>query len=184
MGALFFVTIIGIPLAVMVFMTSWLMAFVGFLVMGVWLGDLLLRRGRSPDVGRPVGSAVLGVLLLLVLGLIPLVSLFVGWFGFGTVALNSWRALMGRGGDGPPSADMQGADLPGQQQGWGQQPPPQQPGWGQQPPPQQPGWGQQPPPQQPGWGQQPPPQQPGWGQQPPPAGPPPGWGQQPPPQSR
>ena len=120
-AALLFVTVIGIPLGVMVFGVLWLMAFVGFLVMGVWLGDLLLRRGRSPDDGRPIGSAVLGLFLLLIVSVIPLVALVVGWFGLGTVTLNAWRSLTGSGRSETTAGTTSGEWL-GQPPGWGQQP--------------------------------------------------------------
>ena len=61
-----FITVIGIPLGFFVLMTLGLAAFIGFVAMGVWLGDLLLRRGRAPGEGRPIGSALLGLFLLLV----------------------------------------------------------------------------------------------------------------------
>ena len=160
-------------------MTLGLAAFIGFVAMGVWLGDMLLRRGRAPGEGRPIGSALLGLFLLLVLSIIPLVSFFVGWFALGTVTLSFWRALVGRDDRYPPPAGMQADPAwPSQQPGWGT-PAPQV--YGQQPPAGQPaGWGQQPPAgPPPGWGQQPPAGPPaGWGQQPP-AGPPAGWGQPP-----
>jgi len=189
LAALLFVTVIGIPLGVMVFGVLWLMAFVGFLVMGVWLGDLLLRRGRSPDDGRPIGSAVLGLLLLLIASVIPLVALFVGWFGLGTVTLNAWRSLRGSGPFGTPAAVGSGGEWSSQRPGWGEPPGFPQPQHGQAPP----GWGQPAPPAgpPPGWGQPAPPAGPppagppaGWGQPAPPAGPPPagppaGWGQPP-----
>ena len=158
-GVLLFVTVIGIPLGILVLMTLGVAAFIGFVAMGVWLGDLLLRRGRGPADGRPIGSALLGLFLLLIVGIVPLVSFFVGWFALGTVTLSFWRALTGRvDGYLPPGATPDPA-WPGQQPAW--VPPAAAPrllGWGQQPPAGPP---------------------PGWGQQPP-AGPPPGWGQLPP----
>ncbi len=184
-GIILFVTVIGIPLGVLVLMSLGLAALLGYIVMGIWLGDLLLRRGRSVSDGRPIGSALLGIFLLLIVSVIPLVSFFVGWFGLGTVTLNVWRALVGRGGvDETGSGEPAWASLPptwatppGGATGW-QAPPPQAPqGWGQPPttgtPPS--GWGTPgaPSPGTQPWGQQQPPA----GQ--PPAGPPPGWGQPP-----
>ncbi len=82
-GVVLFVTVIGIPLGVLVLMTLGLAAFLGYIVMGIWLGDLLLRRGRAANDGRPIGSALLGIFLLLIVSVIPLVSFLVGWFGLG-----------------------------------------------------------------------------------------------------
>jgi hypothetical protein len=180
-GAVLFVTVIGIPLGVLVFMILGLAAFVGYLVMGVWLGDLLLRRGRSPNEGRPIGSALLGLFLLLIASVIPLVSFFVGWFGLGTVMLNAWRSFTGRGGQAPGGYATD-TGWGGQQPGWAS-PPTTQTSWTPPPVPAgpPPGWGA---PQAGAPGQQPPqgwvqPQPPAPPAPPPPAGPPPGWGQPP-----
>jgi len=175
LGTLFFVTVIGIPLGVLVFVALWLAGFVGFLVMGVWLGELILHRGRTNPGGRPIGAALLGLFLLLIASVIPLVSFFAGWFGLGTVTLNAWRALRGRGGsDQPQAAIAASPGWPGPSQGWGPQPGASQP---------QPGWSPPPGPAAPppGWGT-PPAGSPGpqaWGRPQPPSGPPPGWVQPP-----
>jgi hypothetical protein len=173
-GVLLFVTVIGIPLGFLILLALCLAAFIGFVAMGVWLGDMLLRRGRNPGEGRPIASALLGLFLLLVASVIPLVSFFVGWFALGTVTLSFWRALTGRDDRYPPAAGVYADPAwPGQQPGWGTSPVATQTGWTPQPgpapaPPAPPAWGPQPPAGPP----------PGWGQQPPP-GPPPGWGQPP-----
>ncbi len=183
LGVIFFITVIGIPLGVMVFLTLGLALFVGYVAMGIWLGDLLLRRGRTPGDGRPVGSALLGLFLLLIASIIPLVSFFVGWFGLGTVTLNAWRAMAGRGGGQPSGTVVTDTGWTGQQPGWGPPPGTAQPGWGQQGG-AQPGWPPPPAGSTPaGWGTppagSPTPQGQQWGQPQPPAGPPPGWGQPP-----
>ena len=158
-GVVLFITVIGIPLGFLVLMTLGLAAFIGFVAMGVWLGDMILRRGRTPVEGRPIGSAFLGLFLLLILSFIPLVSFFVGWFALGTVTLTFWRALVGRDdGDPTPAGAGPGPGWPGQQPAW--VPPPLAP---------QPGWTPQAAPPQAGPPQAGPPQ----------AGPPLGWGQPP-----
>ena len=183
LGVILFITVIGIPLGVLVFLTLGLALFIGYVVMGIWLGDLLLRRGRAPGDGRPVGSALLGLFLLLIASIIPLVSFFVGWFGLGTVTLNAWRAMAGRGGGQPSGTVVTDTGWTGQQPGWGPPPGTAQPGWGQQGG-AQPGWPPPPAGSTPaGWGTppagSPTPQGQQWGQPQPPAGPPPGWGQPP-----
>ena len=179
LGVVLFVTVVGIPLGFLVFMMLGLAAFIGFVAMGVWLGDMLLHRGRSAVDGRPIGSALLGLFLLLIVSAIPLVSFFIGWFALGAVTLAFWRALTGGDDRYPPAAGTPyDPAWPGQQPAWVTPQGPQ--AWGQQPPSGPPlGWGQQPPPAgpPPGWGQQPPSGQPP--AVPPPAGPPPGWGQPP-----
>ena len=173
LGVLLFVTVIGIPLGFFLLMALGLAAFIGFVAMGVWLGDLLLRRGRAPSDGRPIGSALLGLFLLLILSIVPLVSFFVGWFALGTVTLAFWRALTGGDDRNQPPAGLADPAWPGQQPTWATPQAPAQTGWTPQP-----GWGQQPPAgPPPGWGQQPPTAPPPAA--PPAGGPPPGWGQPP-----
>lgn len=201
LGGLLFVTVVGIPLALLLWLLGAFAVFVGYIALGVWLGDLLLRRGRRPDEGKPIASVLLGLVLLIVVGFVPLVSLFAAWFALGTATLNGWRSFRARGGGSAAPAGGDGAPgggdpawgapgqptwtgdprAPGTQTGWTPPPASGTPaGWGQ-PQAGQPGWGQpqagQSQPGQPGWGQP----QAGWGQRPvpPPAGQQPGWGQAP-----
>jgi hypothetical protein len=167
-AALLMATVVGIPLGIGLLFVWGLIGFLGYLVVGIWLGERILRR----QGGRPYAAAFLGILILLIAGIIPLVSFIVWWIGLGAVTLDGWRVLRrtavpAGAGMAPPYVPPPGYWGPGggwappPDQGWGT---PQQPGWGQPP-----GWG--PPPDQ-GWGT---PQQPGWGQ-PPAPGQGPEWG--------
>jgi hypothetical protein len=144
------VTIVGLPLAIGLGLMWGFVAFLGWLVVGLWIGERILSRSRT--AARPYGAAVLGVLILMLVSWIPFVNVIAWWFGLGAVTLAGWRVL--RSGGEPPVAAG----------GWGQ--PYAMPPYGQvygQPPYGQPPYAPPPPP--PGYW---PPQQ---------GGPPPAWPQ-------
>ena len=100
LGVLFLLTIVGIPTAFAI----WLgvmpaFAFLGYLVVGIWLGDWLVSRHRG--VGHPYLAAFLGVLILAVAGLIPVLGGIVGFLaaflGGGALALLAWKGLRSDG---------------------------------------------------------------------------------------
>jgi hypothetical protein len=167
------VTIVGIPLAIGLAIMWGLVAFLGYLVVGLWIGQRILSRSRTAT--RPYGAAVVGVLILILLSWVPLVSPLAMWFGLGAVTLAGWRTL--RSGGTPPMAAGSGGYYG---QTWQAPPPYGQPVYGQPPygqaPYGQPPYGQPPyappPPQQ---GYAPPPQQGYW--PPEQGGPPAGWPQ-------
>ena len=105
-------TVVGLPigLGLFVFILPTL-AFLGYLVCGIRLGDVAMRRMRSPGAPeRPFLAAALGLFLLPVLGMIPVLG---GWVtmgavigGSGAVLLATWRGGRTRGPhDAPVPAD-------------------------------------------------------------------------------
>ena len=96
-------TLIGAALGVGILIALWpLVAFVGYLVAGIWIGDWVLQQ-RRPAVSRerPYLAAVIGLLILQALSLVPvlgIVSALVSLFGFGAVVLLAWRTLRAGGG--------------------------------------------------------------------------------------
>ena len=104
-------TLIGAALGVGILIALWpLVAFVGYLVAGIWIGDWVLQQ-RRPAVARerPYLAAVIGLLILQALGLIPvlgIVGMLLSLFGFGAVVLLAWRTL--RAG-GAPNVTVTGA---------------------------------------------------------------------------
>jgi hypothetical protein len=107
--ALLSVTIVGIPLAIGLGVLWAFAAFLGYITVGVWIGERILSRARS--AARPYGAAFLGVLILMLLSWIPIVTAVAMWFGLGAVTLAGWRVL--RGGGVPPVP-------PGYGEPWGQ----------------------------------------------------------------
>jgi hypothetical protein len=92
------VTIVGIPLAMGLAVLWAFAAFLGYITVGLWIGERILSRARMAS--RPYGAAFLGVLILMLLSWIPLVTAVAMWFGLGAVSLAGWRVL--RGGGIPP----------------------------------------------------------------------------------
>ena len=96
-------TLIGAALGVGILIALWpLVAFVGYLVAGIWIGDWVLQQRRRPvSRERPYLAAVIGLLILQALSLVPvlgIVSALVSLFGFGAVVLLAWRTLRAGGG--------------------------------------------------------------------------------------
>ena len=88
-------TVIGAPLAFGVAFGLWpLAAFIGYLVAGIAIGDWIVGR-LSPGVSRerPYLAAVVGLLVLELVGIVPLVSGIATLFGYGAVLLLAWRTL-------------------------------------------------------------------------------------------
>jgi hypothetical protein len=96
---LLFVTVVGIPLAVGLLFLWGVTAFLGWLVAGLWLGQLILSRSRT--AARPYGAAFLGVIVLMLISLIPFVGPIMSLLGLGAVTLAGWRVL--RAGGTPPA---------------------------------------------------------------------------------
>ncbi|HUG47026.1 MAG TPA: hypothetical protein VMP67_01305 [Candidatus Limnocylindria bacterium] len=90
-------TIFGLPLALSLLFFIWpTLAFVGYLVGAIWLGEWVLRAmGRTAPAERPYLGAVVSLLLAMLLGLVPLVTAIISIFGLGAVTVAGWRTLGG-----------------------------------------------------------------------------------------
>jgi hypothetical protein len=93
-------TIIGTPTGIAILLgLAPVMAFLGYLVTGIWIGDWLVSRHRG--VGHPYLAAFLGVLILAVVGVVPVLGGFVGFLsaflGGGALALLGWKAFRSDG---------------------------------------------------------------------------------------
>jgi hypothetical protein len=98
-AALSIVTIIGAPigLAVLLFVLP-TVAYFGWIVAAIWTGDWLLMRHRGPyEAERPYQAAVLGVIVLGLVGIVPVAGPIVGaiasLFGYGSLLLLAWRTF-------------------------------------------------------------------------------------------
>jgi hypothetical protein len=92
-------TIIGLPagLGLLVVVLP-AIAFIGYIVAAIWLGEWLLgRREGAVPAERPYAAATVGLIVAFVLGLVPLVSAVLSVLGFGAVVLAAWRTFRGRG---------------------------------------------------------------------------------------
>ena len=97
-AVLLMITVVGAPLGVAILLMVWpLVAFIGYLVAGIWIGDWVLHqtvRGQGSE--RPYLAAIVGVLILEVLAIVPVAAFLVALaslFGFGSVLLLALRTL-------------------------------------------------------------------------------------------
>jgi hypothetical protein len=94
-------TLVGLPMGLGYFLFVMpVLGFLGLVVAGVWIGELLLRKVGSPAVrARPTVAATVGITVLLLVGRIPLLGLIATAFillGSGAIALRTWRAMRAR----------------------------------------------------------------------------------------
>jgi hypothetical protein len=92
-----FITVIGAPLGLGILLGLWpAVAFVGYLVAGIWIGDWILRLGSKPQPReRPYLAATIGMIVLLVIGLWPPLSMIASLFGYGAILILAWRTFRG-----------------------------------------------------------------------------------------
>ncbi|CAN5731933.1 hypothetical protein BH23CHL8_BH23CHL8_04680 [soil metagenome] len=87
------VTVVGLPLAFGLMFVWALVVFLGYLVAGLWIGERVVRSGRTAS--RPYAAVFVGVLILLLLSWVPFVTAIATWFGLGAVTMAGWRVLRG-----------------------------------------------------------------------------------------
>ena len=99
LAVLAMVTLIGIPTGLGLMLVIWpALAFIGYVVAAIWLGEWLLsRRENASPADRPYGAAVLGLLIGFVIGFVPLATAILSIVGIGAVILASLRTLRGGG---------------------------------------------------------------------------------------
>jgi hypothetical protein len=107
-GILAIVTVVGIPFAIGLLALVLPGLFViGYIVTGIWFGELILGRSASPVVReRPYLAAVIGLTLVGLVSFIPMVGGLISFVGFGAVMLLSWRVLRGERGAAPYAAGV------------------------------------------------------------------------------
>ena len=108
-GIPLFLTIVGVPLALGMWFGLWpLVAFIGYLVAGIAIGDWIVHQ-LSPTVvrERPYLASVVGLIVLQLLGIFPFLSAIASLVGFGAVLMLAWRTFRHRGaGDAPIVAPL------------------------------------------------------------------------------
>jgi hypothetical protein len=107
---LLMVTVIGAPLGFgVLFAILPLLAYAGYLTVAIWTGEWILRRSIPAERERPYLAAIVGVVVLGVIGLVPVLGLIVtvaSLLGFGALLRLAFRTLRGaprlaRGATGP-----------------------------------------------------------------------------------
>ena len=105
-------TVIGAPIGLAMLLIGLpLLAFVGWLVAAVWVGDWLLGRRGTHEAVHPYRAAVLGVVVLAIAGILPFVSAIATLFGVGAVILAVWSGFQ-------PEAPAPAAANPAGPTGW------------------------------------------------------------------
>jgi hypothetical protein len=94
-SVLVMMTIVGAPVGfAMLFILLPLIAFAGWIVAAIWIGDWILGRLRgTAETGRPYRAALVGVIALAFAGIVPFVSAIATLFGFGALLLMAWRTI-------------------------------------------------------------------------------------------
>lgn len=97
---LLMITVIGAPLGLgVLFAVMPLLAYAGYLTAAIWTGEWLLRRtGPAQERERPFLAAVIGVVVLGLLGLVPVLGLVVtvaSLVGFGALVRLGFRTFRG-----------------------------------------------------------------------------------------
>ena len=89
------ITIVGAPLGLgLLFLVLPVMAFLGWIVAAIWVGDWLLGRSRgTSEATHPYLAAVVGVIVLAFAGIVPFVSAIATLFGFGALLVIAWRII-------------------------------------------------------------------------------------------
>lgn len=106
------ITLIGIPTSLTIwFAVMPVFAFLGYIVIGVWLGELIVARDGGE--GHPYLAAFVGTVVLVLVGIIPglgwVVGMLASLLGGSALALLAWRSFR----DGEPDVAVAGAE-PGQ----------------------------------------------------------------------
>jgi hypothetical protein len=104
-------TVIGIPAGIGMLVIAWpALAFLGYLVGAIWIGEWLLsRRAGYVPAARPHVAALLGLVVAFIAGIIPLVSAIISIVGTGAVIRAAWYTWRG---DRPVDAPAQSRPTP------------------------------------------------------------------------
>jgi hypothetical protein len=110
LAVLAMITLVGIPVGIALLLFVWpALAFIGYLVAAIWIGEWLLGRSNPGVVrDRPYSAAVVGVIVAGILGFIPVITFIISLFGLGAVILAGWRVFRG-GPRAPMPAPAMGA---------------------------------------------------------------------------
>jgi hypothetical protein len=106
-GILAIVTVVGIPFAIgLLGLVLPGLFVIGYIVTGIWLGELILGRSSSVERERPYLAALVGLSLVGLVSFLPVIGGLISFVGFGAVMLLSWRVLRGARGAAPYAASV------------------------------------------------------------------------------
>jgi hypothetical protein len=106
-GILAIVTVVGIPFAIgLLGLVLPGLFVIGYIVAGIWFGELILGRSSPVVRERPYLAALVGLSLVGLVSFLPVVGGLISFVGFGAVMLLSWRVLRGARGAAPYAASI------------------------------------------------------------------------------
>ena len=106
-GVLAAVTVVGIPFAIgLLGLVLPGLFVVGYIVTGIWFGELILAQSSPVVRERPYLAAVIGLTIVGLVGWVPFIGGLISFVGFGAVMLLSWRVLRGARGAAPYAASV------------------------------------------------------------------------------
>jgi hypothetical protein len=106
-GILAIVTVVGIPFAIgLLGLVLPGLFVIGYIVTGIWFGELILAQSSPGVRERPYLAAVVGLAIMGLVGWVPFVGGLISFVGFGAVMLLSWRVLRGARGAAPYAASV------------------------------------------------------------------------------
>ena len=79
---------------------------IGYIVTGIWFGELILGQSSPVVRERPYLAAVVGLTIVGLVSFLPPVGGLISFVGFGAVMLLSWRVLRGAPGAAPYAAGV------------------------------------------------------------------------------
>lgn len=104
-GTIAIVSLVGIPFAIGLLGIVLPGLFViGYIVTGIWLGELILAQSSPVARERPYLAAIVGLTIVGLVGWVPPIGGLISFVGFGAVMLLSWRVLRGAPGATPYAA--------------------------------------------------------------------------------
>lgn len=103
---LLMLTVVLLPVGLVLLLVVWpTLAFLGWLVASIWIGEWILRvSGRPAPERRPYLGATLGLIVATIVSIVPIVGAVISLFGMGAVTLAGWRMLREREATAPPAA--------------------------------------------------------------------------------
>ena len=106
-GIIATVTVVGIPFGIGLLALVMPGLFViGYIVVGIGVGDWILGRSSPVVRERPYLAAVVGLTVVGLVSFLPPVSGLISFVGFGSIMLLSWRVLGGVPGTVPSAGGI------------------------------------------------------------------------------
>jgi hypothetical protein len=105
-AVLLMLTVVLLPVGLVLLLVVWpALAFLGWLVGSIWIGEWILRvSGRPAPERRPYLGATLGLIVATIVSIVPIVGAVISLVGMGAVTLAGWRMLRQRESTAPPAA--------------------------------------------------------------------------------